>query len=91
MVDDIRRMLRGCDSHPRSALLQQIDQKSDLLLSQLVDFKNLIRDRKIVSFFETEQTRQLEWVSKLLEVCMQLDGHALTVLGCRKLYLETIR
>jgi hypothetical protein len=31
---------------------------------QLVDFKNLIRDRKVVSFYETEQTRALELVSK---------------------------
>jgi hypothetical protein len=33
-----------------------------LLASQLADFKNLIRDRKVVSFYETEQTRQLELV-----------------------------
>ena len=52
-------MLDGEKKHPRNALLQQISYKSDLLISQLADFKNLIRDRKIVSFYETEQTRQL--------------------------------
>ena len=62
VVDDIQRMLAGQANHPRHALLQQITQKSDVLISQLADFKNLIRDRKVVSFYETEQTRQLEFV-----------------------------
>jgi hypothetical protein len=62
VVDDIQKMLAGQDNHPRSALLEQIKSKSELLAYQLVDFKNLIRDRKIVSFFETGQTRQLEFV-----------------------------
>jgi hypothetical protein len=64
MIDDIQSMIAGTEDHPRNALLQQINRKSDLLISQLVDFKNLIRDRKIVSFFETEQTRGLEWVKR---------------------------
>lgn len=62
VVDDIQNMLAGQDNHPRNDLLQQIRAKSDLLASQLVDFKNLIRDRKVVSFYETEQTRQLQFV-----------------------------
>ncbi|OBT40026.1 hypothetical protein VE00_09394 [Pseudogymnoascus sp. WSF 3629] len=61
VVDDIQKMLAGQDNHPRSALLEQIKSKSDLLAFQLVDFKNLIRDRKVVSFFEMSQTRQLEF------------------------------
>jgi hypothetical protein len=55
-------MLSERETHPRNALIQQISLKSDLLISQLVDFKNLIRDRRVVSFYETEQTRQLEFV-----------------------------
>lgn len=62
LIDDIQKMLAGREKHPRNALLQQISHKSNLLISQLADFKNLIRDRKIVSFYETEQTRQLEFV-----------------------------
>jgi hypothetical protein len=62
VIDDIQKMLAGKDNHPRSALLEQIKSKSELLAYQLADFKNLIRDRKIVSFFETGQTRQLEFV-----------------------------
>jgi hypothetical protein len=62
VVDDIQKMLVGQDRHPRSALLNQIKQKSDLLASQLNDFKNLVRDRKVVSFYETGQTRQLQFV-----------------------------
>ena len=62
VVNDIQKMLAGQENHPRNALLQQINHKSDLLIAQLIDFKNLIRDRKVVSFYETEQTRQLELV-----------------------------
>ncbi|KAF3392458.1 hypothetical protein F1880_008921 [Penicillium rolfsii] len=59
VMDDIQQMLAGDKTHPREQLLQQISSKSDLLIHQLADFKNLIRDRKVVSFYETEQTRQL--------------------------------
>jgi hypothetical protein len=62
VVDDIQKMLLGQGNHPRNALLEQIRSKSDLLAFQLADFKNLIRDRKVVSFYETGQTRQLEFV-----------------------------
>ena len=62
VVDDIQKMVAGQDNHPRGALLEQIRSKSDLLAFQLADFKNLIRDRKVVSFYETIQTRQLEFV-----------------------------
>jgi len=62
VVDDIQKMLTEHDGHPRNVLLEQIRSKSDLLAYQLADFKNLIRDRKIVSFFETGQTRRLEFV-----------------------------
>ena len=51
------------DNHPRKALLEQISKESDLLVPQLADFKDLIRDRKIVTFYEVEQTRRLEQVS----------------------------
>lgn len=59
VVNDIQQMLAGDKSHPRTQLLQQISEKSDLLTHQLADFKNLIRDRKVVSFYGTAQTRQL--------------------------------
>jgi hypothetical protein len=62
VVDDIQKMLAGEDGHPRKGLLEQIKQKSDLLASQLDDFRNLVRDRKLVSFYETGQTRQLQFV-----------------------------
>lgn len=61
MTDDIQSIIAGTENNPRNALLQQISRNSDLLISQLVDFKNLIRDRKIVSLFKTEQTQRLEW------------------------------
>jgi hypothetical protein len=61
IIDDIQKMLAGESSHPRDGLLQDIKSKSNLLAHQLVDFRNLIRDRKVVSFYETRQTRQLEF------------------------------
>ncbi|RDW56402.1 hypothetical protein BP5796_13224 [Coleophoma crateriformis] len=60
MIDDIQCMLGNDGHHPRHELLREIEQKSNLLKYQLADFKNLIRDRKIISFFETQQTRRLE-------------------------------
>ncbi|GAM43571.1 hypothetical protein TCE0_056r18491 [Talaromyces pinophilus] len=59
VVEDIQQMLAGDGNHPREKLLQQISNKSDLLVHQLADFKNLIQDRKVVSFYETEHTRRL--------------------------------
>ena len=63
LVEDIRQRVEGQGANPRSALLDEVMKNSELLEYQLVDFKNLIRDRKIVSFYETGQTRQLLWVS----------------------------
>lgn len=62
IIDDIQKMVAGQDNSPRSALIEQIRSKSDVLAFQLVDFRNLIRDRRVVSFYETGQTRQLEFV-----------------------------
>lgn len=62
VVDDFQKILAHQANSHRSALLQQIRKDSDLLESQLVDFKNLIRDRKVVSFYETRTTRQLQFV-----------------------------
>lgn len=62
ILDDIQKMVSGESSHPRNALLQEIQSQSKLLANQLVDFKNLIGDRKIVSFYETGQTRRLQFV-----------------------------
>lgn len=61
VMDDMRKILEQ-NNYPRSGLLEEIKSKSALLAYQLVDFKNLIRDRKIVSFYETAQTRQPEFV-----------------------------
>jgi hypothetical protein len=62
MVTDMKEMLTGRPGHLQHTLLDKIDQTLDLLVYQLADFKNLIRDRKVVSFYETEQTQQLQWV-----------------------------
>ncbi|CAG8196739.1 unnamed protein product [Penicillium olsonii] len=59
VMDDIQQMLGGDGHHPRETLLRQISSQSDVLIHQLADFKNLIRDRKVVSFYETEQTKRL--------------------------------
>ncbi|OBT59947.1 hypothetical protein VE03_10332 [Pseudogymnoascus sp. 23342-1-I1] len=49
VVDDIQKMMAGGGNHPRSALLEQIRNKSVVLAFQLPDFKKLIRDRKVDS------------------------------------------
>ncbi|KAF3399052.1 hypothetical protein DPV78_006687 [Talaromyces pinophilus] len=59
VMDDIQQMLAGDKPHLREPLLQKISRTLDLLVDLLADFKNLIRDRNVVSFYETEQTRQL--------------------------------
>jgi hypothetical protein len=61
-VDDMQKMLARQDNHPRNALLEQIRSKSNQLADQLTNFKNLIQDRKVVSFYETGQTRQLKFI-----------------------------
>ncbi|KAI9677233.1 MAG: hypothetical protein M1822_008182 [Bathelium mastoideum] len=61
IIDDIQSVLAEHSNHPRNALLHQIRAKSDLLALQLDSFKNIIRDRKIISFYETKQTRQLQF------------------------------
>jgi hypothetical protein len=58
------KLLNGKPGHPRHVLLDEIREKSKILTYQIADFKNLIRDRKIVSFLEMEQTRKLEWVRR---------------------------
>lgn len=62
LTNDIHKVVVGQDNHPRKALLEQIRSKSDLLVFQSADFRNLIRDRKVISFYETVQTRQLQFV-----------------------------
>ena len=75
IIDDIKQMVAegnitnspsSAEQHPRMRLLQQIEGESDLLKNQLVDFKNLIGDRKIVSFYETLQTKRLQLVGNHL-------------------------
>jgi hypothetical protein len=61
-VDGLKKMLGGQEDHSRVGLLEQIKKDSDILAQSLADFKNVVRDRKVVSFYETEQTRQVELV-----------------------------
>ncbi|KAI5820450.1 hypothetical protein BZA77DRAFT_78538 [Pyronema omphalodes] len=63
VITDIRRMLK--EEHPRQDLLDQISLKSKLLADQLANFKNIVEDRSIVSFYERRQTGNLKQVSTL--------------------------
>ena len=58
-VEDMRKIM-GSEEHPRTGLLQQIDIDSSQLKQQLADFKDILYDRKVVSFYETEQSRRLQ-------------------------------
>ncbi|KAL4745854.1 hypothetical protein BDW72DRAFT_186006 [Aspergillus terricola var. indicus] len=64
VIDDIQQMLAKSGNYSREHLLQQISRRSDVLAHQLADFKNLIRDRKVISFYETKQTKQLVFDSE---------------------------
>ncbi|KAJ5410945.1 uncharacterized protein N7487_005304 [Penicillium crustosum] len=83
-------ILAGDHSHPRGQLLQQISSKSDLLIHQLADFKNLIRDRRVVSFYETEQTRRLALVSVglCLKQAMKRTGDFVTTISADSALLQ---
>ncbi|KAL9625383.1 MAG: hypothetical protein Q9160_000446 [Pyrenula sp. 1 TL-2023] len=64
IIDDIEKMLAEEKAHPRHNVLRQIQQCLDTLASQLIDLKNLLRDRKVTSFYETQQTRSLQFHQK---------------------------
>lgn len=66
-VEDMKRIL-GEEQHPRTGLLHQINTGSKELQYQLADFKDILYDRKIVSFYETEQSRRLQRVSSSREI-----------------------
>ena len=59
LLDDIQQMISKNGIHLRSGLFD-LNRTFDLLANQLVDFKDLIRDRKVMSFYERRQTRRLE-------------------------------
>jgi hypothetical protein len=61
IIDDIKQMVSI--EHPRSDLLQSIEEKSTRLQEQLEDFKNILKGRKVVSFYEKKMTRGLVFVS----------------------------
>jgi hypothetical protein len=67
IVDDIERMIAHDTNQPAHSLLDELKSGSSTLALQSVDFKNLIRDRKVVSFYEGRQTRQLQFVCQYLK------------------------
>ena len=60
-IEDMKQIM-GQDEHPRTGLLYQIKTDSKELHHQLGDFKDILYDRKVVSFYETEQSRRLQRV-----------------------------
>ena len=61
-VEDMSQIM-GQEEHPRTGLLHQISTDSKELHHQLTDFKDILYDRKVISFYETEQSRRLQRVS----------------------------
>jgi hypothetical protein len=87
VVDDIRQMINAEQGHPRHSLLDEISSGSLVLAYQAQDFVNIIRDRKVVSFYETRETRQLQRVYHLRN---EHIGQSLThSTGSRDRLLET--
>ncbi|KAJ4286664.1 hypothetical protein N0V90_012916 [Kalmusia sp. IMI 367209] len=58
IIDEIREMLND-PSHPRHDLLAEIESANKFLGDQLHTFKNVLRKRSVVSFYETQQTKSL--------------------------------
>ncbi|KAI9657407.1 MAG: hypothetical protein M1821_003089 [Bathelium mastoideum] len=61
VMKDIKQMLAGQSKHPRNELLQQISDESSYLAIHFGEFRDVIRDRKVVSFYETRQTQELQF------------------------------
>jgi hypothetical protein len=88
VVTDMRRMLP--DQHPRQELLDQISPKSRLLADQLANFKNIVENRKIISFYERQQTPGLKEVrSRLLTEHQQNRRRRLSALSPPSLHRLT--
>jgi len=47
------------NDHPREQLVRHLSESSELLHSQLQDFRNIAPHLEIVSFYETHQSRSL--------------------------------
>jgi hypothetical protein len=62
-IKDILGIIEG--DNPRRGLVEELREKSLSLQLQISDFRNLARDYKIVSFYETQQSRRLKWVNRL--------------------------
>ena len=61
-IEDMKRIM-GTEQHPRTGLVHQINIDSETLKGQLLDFKDILDDTKVVTFYETEQSRRLQRVS----------------------------
>lgn len=62
--------------HPRQALRDEITSNSEVLPETLTAFKNLMESRKVASFYEVKQTREVALV-KIPYPCIilrELDG-----------------
>ncbi|EKG20604.1 Actin-like protein [Macrophomina phaseolina MS6] len=61
-MDNIRKFIPETN-HPRHALLNQLQLNSEVLLDKLTLFKEILGDRRIMSFYEVDQTQQLAEVN----------------------------
>ncbi|KAI9688231.1 MAG: hypothetical protein M1822_001737 [Bathelium mastoideum] len=75
-MNDMKQMLDGQDKHPRKELIQQISDESSYLAFRFSEFRDVIRDRKVVSFYETRQTQQLQFDS--VQNCWTRTGDFVT-------------
>ena len=58
-VEDMKEIM-GAEGNSRHDLIHQIRIESKQLRQQLGDFKDVLHDRKVVTFYETEQSRRLK-------------------------------
>lgn len=58
-IDDVINMVEAESQHQRIPLLKEINKTSEFITSELESFINLAARLKILSFYETAQTRQV--------------------------------
>ncbi|KAB8345927.1 hypothetical protein FH972_022980 [Carpinus fangiana] len=61
IIEDIKILALHHEARERATFIEEIDRDSDFLYTQSNEVVDLLQDRRVVSFYETEGTRKLEF------------------------------
>jgi hypothetical protein len=79
-IEDVISMVKEESQQQRIPLLEEINRASQLITSELESFINLAVDLKILSFYETGQTRKV--IKVRIGVSLAFLDWSMTSLGC---------